>query len=63
MLCSSDKSNLSDVVRDVFADYDPKVIPFCAEKSPLNLTMDMAVRQLIDLVRHCTYIVIHLKSN
>ena len=50
-LCSSENSSLASLTNDIFANYDPSIIPYCRGKTQVNVTMDLAIRQLIDMVR------------
>ena len=47
----SAKSTLKYLTAAVFAEYDPTRRPYCPGKTPVNITMDLAIRQLIDMVR------------
>jgi hypothetical protein len=48
---SSANSTLKYLTAAVFAEYDPTLRPYCQGKTPVNITMDLAIRQLIDMVR------------
>jgi hypothetical protein len=44
-------STLKYLTAAVFAEYDPTLRPYCPGNTPVNITMDLAIRQLIDMVR------------
>ncbi|XP_076105583.1 neuronal acetylcholine receptor subunit alpha-10-like isoform X1 [Mytilus galloprovincialis] len=46
-LCS--KSTLIKLTTAVFSDYDPSIRPYCQGHEQVNVTMDLAIRQLIDM--------------
>ena len=45
--CSSSLKNISDVI---FAGYDSGIRPVCGEANQVNVTLDIALRQVIDVV-------------
>ena len=43
-------SLLSNLTSSLFANYDQTVRPYCQGQEKINLSIDMAIRQLIELV-------------